>query len=224
MSSSESHDPGGSHPTFFKGSFLIFLLFLPAFLFIILTILIAMQYKQLRAFVSPQKVELVEIPISPEAEVKAVSRVSTFLSQGGHDTLSLSSDEINHLLRSSKSLSALHLDYHMDFQDTLLVARNSLPVDHLNGVLSLLAKTLHIKGYLNSEMKGYISLEKGKISLVPVSATMNGLAAPVSVLNRKGGGIDPAEWMEDKEAYNRALNLLSDIKVRDGSLLLIKKP
>jgi hypothetical protein len=71
-------------------------------------------------------------------------------------------------------------------------------------------------------MKGYVSLEKGKISLVPVSATMNGIVAPVSVLNRKGG-IDPTEWIEDRGLYNRALSQLSEIKVQNGTLVFVKR-
>jgi hypothetical protein len=223
---------GGSDPTFFKGSFLIFLIFLPAFLLIILTLLLAMQYKQLKAFTSPNAVEMATVPKSPEAEAKVYAKVHAFFAadssakdstaKGGTDTVVLSAEEINHLIRTSKSLSELNLDYHMDMVDTLLVARNSLPVTHLNGVLSLLSKVLHVRGYLNSDMRGYPSLEKGQVSLIPVTATMNGLQAPVSVLNRKGG-IDPSEWVADRSFYDQAVARLAGIKVYKGSLLLIKR-
>lgn len=186
-----------------------------------------MQYKQLRAFVAPQAIELVTIPVSREAEVQVVTKLRDFFTPGSDDslsdTLALSVTEINHLIRTSQSLEALHLDYHMDIQDTLLVAHNSLPVDRLNGLLSLLAKTLHVKGFLNSEMRGYVSLTKDGVNIVPVSATMNGVAAPISVLNRKGG-IDPSEWIADRDFYRRCLARLSGIAIRNGSLLFIKRP
>lgn len=227
MTSPKAEVVAGSDPTFFKGSFLVFLLFLPAFLLIILAILLAMQYKQLRAFVSPLAIELSTIPVSPEAQVQVVAKLHTFFTQTSSDslsdTLALSVAEINHLIRSSQSLEALHLDYHMDVEDTLLIAHNSLPVGRLNGVLSLLAKTLHVKGFLNSEMRGYITVSKSGVNIVPISATMNGVAAPISVLNRKGG-IDPAEWVADRDFYNRCVARLSGIEIRNGSLLFIKRP
>jgi hypothetical protein len=79
---------------------------------------------------------------------------------------------------------------------------------HLNGVPSLSGSTLST-GYLGSDMRGYPSLEKGQVNLIPVTAAMNGLQAPASVLNRKGGTC-------------RAVARLAGIKVRTGTLLLIK--
>jgi hypothetical protein len=217
---------GGSDPTFFKGSFFIYLLFVPAFLLIILAILLAMQYKQLKTFVSPKAITLSSIPASPQSEEKVVQKLKVFFSENlddsTGDSLVLSPLEINYLIRSSKSLTALKLDYHMDIQDTLLVAHNSLPVDHLNGFLSFLAKILRVKGFLNSEMRGYLTFEKGEVRLIPISATMNGVPAPVSVLNRKGG-IDPKEWVEDTVFFNQVISRLHEIKIRNNFLILSKK-
>jgi hypothetical protein len=171
--------------------------------------------------------ELFKVPVSSEAQAQVVAKLRAFSSQEEADTLAdtlaLSSEEINHLLRSSPSLEALQLDYHMELKDSLLIARNSLPVERLHGALSFLAKTLRVRGFLNSEMRGHVEFEKNKIKLVPISATMNGVVAPVSVLNRKGG-VDPAEWIEDKESYTRFVGLLSVIEIRNGSLLFIKRP
>lgn len=206
-----------------KGPFFIFLLMMPAFLGIIILLLVAMQYKQLRSFVSEKPMPLEAIPESPEAQEKTRARILEFLAVKAADTLALSAEDINHLIRSSKTLSELRLDYHLDLQDTLLVARNSLPVDRLQGFLSTMAGLLRVKGYLNSEMKGYPKLEKDAVILVPVSAVMNGQAAPVSVLNSKGK-FDLREWVTDKAAYDQAIANLTDVKIRDGRLLLIKKP
>ena len=103
-----------------------------------------------------------------------------------------------------------------------MVARNSLPVEHLNGVLATLAKLLHVHGYLNSEMKGYAKVEGGNLYLVPVVAKMNGIMAPPSVLSSKGK-IDVREWIADKEGFDRAMQRLADIKIRAGHLLLIRR-
>jgi hypothetical protein len=103
----------------------------------------------------------------------------------------------------------------------LLVARNSLPVESLNGFLAAMAKILRVRGYLNSEMKGYPLLEGGRLYLVPVSAVMNGVAAPPSVLSSKGK-LEPREWVADKEAFDRAAAILTAVKIRGGRLLLIR--
>jgi hypothetical protein len=227
-----------------KGPFFIFLLLMPAFVVVIFMILIAMQYKQLKVLVSPHPSELPEVQTSPESQARVLARVDSFLlapqavpdapspakpsapsappaASNTQDTLSLGAADLNDLIRGSEALEKLKLDYHLSLEDTLLVARNSLPVESLNGVLATLAKVLRVRGYLNSEMKGYPLLDSGKIYLVPVSAVMNGVAAPASVLSSKGK-LEPREWVTDKDAFDRAAARLSGIKIRGGRLLLIR--
>ena len=210
-----------------KGPFFIFLLMMPAFLGLIILLLVAMQYKQLRSFVSDKAMPLDPIPDSPAAQEKARARILEFLADRGgdtaSDTLAVSGEEINHLAKGSKTLSDMRLDYHLDLKDTLLIARNSLPVDRLQGFMSTMARLLRVKGYLNSEMKGYPEFRDGKVVLIPVSAVMNGQVAPVSVLDSKGK-LDVRDWIADKDAYDRAIARLADIRIREGRLLLIKKP
>jgi hypothetical protein len=221
-----------------KGPFFIFLLLMPAFVVVIFMILVAMQYKQLKTLVSPRPAELPEVQTSPQSQARVLSRLDSFLLAPGpvpnapspaapsaagnaQDTLALSARDLNDLIRGSEALEKLHLDYHLSMEDTLLVARNSLPVERLNGVLATMAKLLRVRGYLNSEMKGYPMLDGGKLYLVPVSAVMNGVAAPPSVLSSKGK-LEPREWVTDKEAFDRAAARLSALKIRGGRLLLIR--
>jgi hypothetical protein len=211
-----------------KGPFFIFLVMMPAFLVLIVIMLVVMQYKQLRSFVSDKPMSMAVVPESPQAQQQAREKVTGFFaarngtSEAGPETLSISAEEVNHLTRSSKALSDLKLGYHLDLEDTLLVARNSLPVTSLRGTLAAMAKVLKMKGYLNSEMKGYPEFKDGKITLVPTAAVMNGMPAPVSVLESKGR-IDLREWVADKESYDKAIANLSEVKIRDDHLLLIKK-
>jgi hypothetical protein len=220
--------PGGESPHVAKGPFFIFLMMMPAFLVLIVIMLVVMQYKQLRSFVSEKPMTMAVVPESPQAQQQAREKVTGFFaargetSKAGPETLSISAEEVNHLTRSSKSLSDLKLGYHLDLEDTLLVARNSLPVTSLRGTLAAMAKVLKMKGYLNSEMKGYPEFKDGKITLVPTSAVMNGMPAPVSVLESKGR-IDLREWVADKEFYDNAIANLSEVKIHDDHLLLIKK-
>ncbi|MDB5048686.1 MAG: hypothetical protein JWO30_1757 [Fibrobacteres bacterium] len=195
---------------------------MPAFIFIIALMLVTMQYKQLHAFVSDRPMQMATVPVSPEAQIKVRADVMAFFADTSRDTLSMSTEDINHLTRTSKALADLRLDYHLSLEDSLVVARNSLPVSTLHGTLGTLAKLTRIKGYLNSEMKGYPELKDGKITMVPVGAVMNGIPAPVSVLDQKGP-LDFREWVSDKDSYDQALARLADVKVQGGRLLLIKK-
>lgn len=210
-----------------KGPFFIFLLLMPAFFVLIVLILIAMQYKQLKALVSPRPAELAQVQTSPESQARVRAKLDSFLlapsatDSSRRDTLSLDASELNDLIRNSEALENLHLDYHLSLEDTLLVARNSLPVEEMKGVLAKLAKLLHVHGYLNSVMKGYPKLESGKLVMVPVAAMMNGVSAPPSVLSSKGK-IDAREWVSDKEAFDRATAHLTDVRIRGGRLLLIR--
>jgi hypothetical protein len=215
-----------------KGPFFIFLFILPAFLLLVFFILLAMQYKQLKTLVAPRPEALPQVQTSPESRARVRAELDSFFlapgavpdaaSRNSQDTLSLDAADLNDLIRSSAALENLHLDYHLSLEDTLLVARNSLPVEHLNGVLATLAKLLHVHGYLNSEMKGYPKLEAGNLSLVPVVAKMNGIMAPPSVLSSKGK-IDAREWFADKDGFDRAMRHLAEIKIRAGHLLLIRR-
>lgn len=218
-----------------KGPFFIFLVMMPAFLFLIFMLLVVMQYKQLRSFVADKPMAMAAVPESPESQEQVRGKVKAFFAtpaeaskpaleatKASPETLFISAEEINHLTRSSRALSDLKLDYHLDLQDTLLVARNSLPVTSLRGTLAAMAKVLKMKGFLNSEMKGYPEFKDGKIIIVPTAAVMNGQPAPVSVLESKGR-IDLREWVADKELYDNAISNLAEVKIHDGRLLLIKK-
>lgn|GEM_PF-1949580 len=236
---------GGMQPPPAKGPFFIFLLMMPAFLFLIVLLLVAMQYKQLRSFVAPKPMEMTTVPESAEAQEQAHARVQKFFTAApgaasaqapgttaaaspgsatasASDTLVISTEEINHLTRSSQALSDMHLDYHLELQDTLLIARNSLPVNHLNGYMATMARLMRIKGFLNSEMKARPDFNDSALTLIPVSAVMNGQAAPVSVLGGKGK-FNVRDWISDKDFYDKALAGLSEVKIRGGKLLLIKK-
>ncbi|MEO6095621.1 MAG: hypothetical protein ABIW76_08055 [Fibrobacteria bacterium] len=220
---------GGMQPPPAKGPFFIFLLMMPAFLGLIVLLLIAMQYKQLRSFVSEKPMALDSIPDSPEAQERVRLKIHDFLTGAGHtdsvpvaDTLMVTKDDLNQLTRGSRALADMHLDYHLDMDDSLLIARNSLPVSHLNGFMATMARALRIHGFLNSEMKGRPEFKDGVLSIVPVSAVMNGVAAPVSVLDSKGR-FDMREWVSDKDGYDKAVAKLSGIRIRSGELILTRR-
>jgi hypothetical protein len=225
-----------------KGPFFIFLVLMPGFIFLIVLILLAMQYKQLKALVSPQPMPMAEVVSTPESRARVASRIDSFLVRtpapapssrsdsaslppasvaSARDTLFLDATDLNDLIRAGEGMRKFQVDYHLSLEDTLIVARNAMPVERLNGFLATLAKIFGVHGFLNSEMKGYPLLESGKLFVVPVAAVMNGVAAPASVLSSKGK-IEVREWASDTDAYDRAVKNLSGVAIRGGRLLLIR--
>lgn len=222
LSKSRFPKEGEQPPPVARGPFFIVLLMMPAFLFLIFLLLMVMQYKQLRSFVSEKAMPIDVVPVSMEVQAQTLAKVRFFFSDSAADTLSMTAEELNHFVRTSNSLKELNFDYHFEMEDTLIVARNSLPVTSMHGLPALLAKVTGIRGYLNSVMKGYPELKEGRISMIPVFAEMNGVPAPASVLTFKGT-IDIGEWVADKAFYDQAIAVLAEVKIRAGRLLLIKR-
>lgn len=221
MKASQLEGGPGNAP-FHKSSFLIYLLFVPAFLLLLLMLLGIMQWKQLKVLTSPEPADIAHVPESKAAEDSLAASVRDFFAAPGADTLALSGDDLNHLIRASKTIRDLGWRYHLEFEDTLAVARASVPAAQMTGPAGKVIRLFGIKGWLNSEVRIRPKLASGKLILDPVSAVMNGEAAPPTALTRQGE-LDPRDWVEDKAAYDAALARLEAIRISDGRLLLIKK-
>jgi hypothetical protein len=202
--------------------FMIFLLLVPCFFLILVFLLGAMQYKQMKSLVADRPLPFDSLPESPRAQAALADTLRAFFAGNTHDTLALGPEQVNQLVRASDALKKSGWEYRIGLEDSLFTAANSLPVQQMKGPASLIVKLMRMRGYLNSVMKGYPELKGDSISLVAVSATMNGAEAPQSALSRKGN-VNPREWVEDKAFYDKAVSELSEVKVRGGRLLLIKR-
>jgi hypothetical protein len=202
--------------------FMFFLLILPCFLVVILLLLAAMQYKQMRSFLSDKPFGAAVLPESPEAQAHVVDTLRAFFGDTAADTLALGAPDLNYLIRSSAALRKTGWHYAIGLEDTVFTASNSLPVQEMRGPASWIARVMRMRGYLNSVMKGYPELKDRQITLVPVSATMNGIKAPLTALTRKGN-LSLREWVEDKAFFDQAVAQLSEVKVAGDKLLLVKR-
>ena len=213
---------GPGNAPFHKTSFLIYLLFVPAFLLLMVLLLLIMQYKQLKILVAPEPTAYVPVPESSAAQDSLVDLLKSFFAAPGADTLALSSTDLNHLIRASRTIRDLGWDYHLELEDTLLLARTSLPAQEMTGPAGKLIRLMRIKGYLNSEVRIRPKLQPGKLILDPVSAVMNGQAAPPTALTKQGE-LNPRDWVEDKDGFDKAVARLDTVRIRDGKLLLVRK-
>lgn len=219
---SKGIEGGPGNAPFHKTSFFIYLLFVPAFLLLMALLLAIMQYKQLKILVAPEPAAIVPVPESPAAQDSLAGLLRGFFAAPGADTLALSSADLNHLIRASRTIRELGWKYHLEFEDTLLLARTSLPAQEMTGPAGKLIRLMRIKGYLNSEVRIRPKLQPGKLILDPVSAVMNGQAAPPTALTKQGE-LNPRDWVEDKDGFDKAVNRLESARIRDGKLILVRK-
>lgn len=213
---------GPGNAPFHKSSFLIYLLFVPAFLLLMLALLGIMQWKQLKILTSPEPANLAHVPANRAAEDSLLAAVRGFLAAPGADTLALTGTDLNHLIRTSHTIRDLGWKYHLEFEDSLAVARTSMPASEMTGPAGKVIRLFGIKGWLNSEVRIRPMLHSGKLILDPVSAVMNGEAAPSTALTKQGE-LDPRDWVADKAAYDSALSRLEAIRITGGKLLMIRK-
>ena len=216
-------EAGPGNGPFHKSSFLLYLLFVPTFLILMLILLGLQQYKQLKILVSPNPQAIDYVPESKEAEDSLINLIKAFVSKSGADTLALTGVDLNHLVNASNTIHALGWKYHLDLEDTLALARTSVPASEMTGPAGKMIRFMRVKGYLNSQVRVYPALDRGKLILVPVSAVMNGEAAPPTALTKQGE-LNPRDWVGDKDAFDRAMVRLDGVYIRGGKLLLIKKP
>jgi hypothetical protein len=210
-----------------RRSFIPFLLGLPiAFGFIIL-ILLSLQYRQIRALVSKTKGEIQVLPFSEQSQKAVLERVLQFVSQQrdgdsvGRDTLVLSENEVNHLIRVSPVIAPNWDTYQLKIQDTLIHMINVMPAYKLTGPVAWMVKILEKDGWLNSEMVGELRFEKGRLLIHLTKAIMNGIDAPVSNFNRDNR-LNPHLMASDSLALNRTLQKLAQIKTEAGAIKLIR--
>jgi len=213
---------GPGNAPFHKTSFLLYLLFVPAFLLLMALLLAVMQYKQLKILVAPKPAAIVPVPESQAAQDSLVGLLRGFFAAPGADTLALSSADLNHLIRASRTIRDLGWKYHLELEDTLLLARTSLPAREMTGPAGKLIRLMRIQGYLNSEVRIRPKLQPGKLILDPVSAVMNGQAAPPTALTKQGE-LNPRDWVEDKDGFDKAVDRLESVRIREGKLLLARK-
>lgn len=217
---------GPGNAPFHKSSFLIFLLFLPLFVALVIILLGVMQWKQLRILVAKEPVAIDHVAESQAAEDSIAALVKGFLADGRADSLPdslvLSAWDVNHLVRTSPTIDSLGWRYHIGFQDSVAVVKTSVPTEKMTGPVSYLIKIMRVKGYLNSEVHVRPDLRNGKLMLTPIRARMNKEAAPPTALTKQGDLL-PRDWAADKPAFDRALGNLESIEVTDRGLVLVRK-
>lgn len=215
-----------------RRSFLPFLLGLPIAFLCIGFILMVFQYKQVKTLVSDKPGAMESLPVSPEEQERVLQKVKAFVDQpnqpAGESTDSTSSDtlvlnevEVNHLVRLSPAIAENAATYRLHLQDTLVTLVNVMPAAKLQGPVAWMVRLLQSDGWLNSTMQARIDLEKSRVKVTLVKATMNDVVTPVSSFN-KDNRLDPHRMAADTASFAKAIRSLNGLKIKDSRLVLIK--
>jgi hypothetical protein len=210
-----------------RRSFIPFLIGLPLALGFIILILLILQYRQVRALVSPTKGEIQVVAQSSSSQEEVLNRVRDFLNGNTGadsvpaDTMSLSETDVNHLMRLSPAIATNWDTYQLSIGDSSVKMINVMPAQQLTGPVAWMVKLFGKGGWLNSEMEGQIHFKENRLQIDLTRALMNGINAPVSNFNRDNR-LNPHQMAADTTAFSQALLKLTNIKVENRTIKLIR--
>ncbi len=216
---------GGPSGGFSRGSFFFFILLAPAGIAFIVAIILATQYKQFKAVVSPAaEVSTFTLDSVSHARVDTLFlNFHAFVAKdAGHDSLWLDVDDLNALLASSSVATVQGMRFKVTEHDTLLIVKSTQPVQSMQGQLAWLFKKMAPTGYLNATLEGTPELSEGRLMFSPKNGYLNGQKVP-SIALQKRGGMSPADFMEHKEFYNEFLQSVKSVALIHGRVLFVRK-
>lgn len=180
-----------------------------------------MQFKQFKSYLAPQPIVTHITPKSVLAESLASAKISLFFSGDLGDTLKLEGEDLTQLARTSKLLEAQNRQYEFTLKDSLMVVRNSLPVSQIPGIFMKALRYFHPEGFVNSELQARPDLQKELFEWAPVKATMNGVAATLTVFPDHGR-INVRNWVQDTAFYDSAFKSLKSVRILHDTLYLVR--
>jgi hypothetical protein len=213
---------------FSRRSFFLFLLLAPTGILFILLIILATQFKEFRAMVSPAA-EVPEFSWSDSsrarlkdvlADLRAFSVRDT--SRVKSDSLWISPPDLNLLLAASPVAASQGLRFQADIRDSLMIVRSTQSVQALRGRFAWMFKLMKHSGYLNARLEGHPELSEGKLLFTPNVGYLNGQTVPAITLVKRGG-LSPADFVSEWEFYNAFVGSLAEVKSMQGKILFVRK-
>lgn len=202
--------------------FWLFVLGLPVALGIIFTLLMVMQYRQVKALVAQEPTPLPQLGLSSEKGQRVVDKISEYLDKGT-DTLTLDSLDMNALLLLAPKLWEKQSQNHISLGDTTALLWNVTPAKSLTGPVAWLVHWFRPEGWLNSSMEMNFRMEKAKIRTTLVRAQMNGIEGPVKSFN-SDPRLDIRSLVSDTLLFDKAVSQLNGIRVEAGLIKMWKTP
>ncbi|MBF0431073.1 MAG: hypothetical protein HQK83_07330 [Fibrobacteria bacterium] len=175
-----------------------------------------------KSYVSDTPFELIHEPVDKTAEQKVITKITSFVRSDSVKTTAFNSREINHLIRTNKRIKDAKIKYKVTLEDSLFNIRCVVPTNNVSGPLKKFIETLNITGYINAEVEGYLRMQDGKLMLISTRAEINGQPAPFMLLGKRTH-IDVSKFFQDDKKYNKMINRLEGIKIKDRKMLITKK-
>jgi hypothetical protein len=175
-----------------------------------------------KTYISPQAFPIEHVPVSLEAEQRVLARATAFFRGGSSDTLVLNSEDVNHLVRTSKVVADYGVRYLIELQDSLFNIKCSAPVSAIRTHMSGLINFLKLDGFINAEIEGYLRMREGRIEIITTRSQMGGREAPFTLLGARTHQ-DVGDFILDREQYDAAVVKLQSVFIRTEKLVFIRK-
>jgi hypothetical protein len=227
--------PVPSQPELSRRAFILFALLAPSCLLAVAGIVLALQYRQFQALVSPQP--LVQRPYQPSGVIQATPAVRAytrgmlvqlmaFPKAEGSDTIALSANDLTWLSEVSPLAARRRIFLEIRAGDSLLVLESSQPLDALQGRFAGLFKRLSpVKdGWLNARVEGVPEWKNGTLSLAIERGFLNGVKVPRAALEKRAG-FSPKDFLlpEHYPDYKHLLDALDTVLYKQDEILLVRR-
>ncbi len=190
---------------------------------IALVIAFVVVWLPIKSFISDKPYAIEHIPISPEKEDAIKNKLISFFNRELGDTLRITSEEVNHLIRNNELINKYEVQYRIRLEDSLFNLRCSVPANKLKNNMASIVKVLNVSGYINAEMEGYLRLKGKKLSLITTRSQMNSRPAPFTLLGKRTH-IDIVQFFPNRLEYNRIVDEFKSFRIHNKQVEIILNP
>jgi hypothetical protein len=214
-------------PVFNRRSFLFFLFTAPAAVQILITLIIAAQYKQLHSIVSSHRaVTPFEWNAADHARLDSVlASLRAFSAGAGPDTVRLPASDLNLLAAASPVLKKERLYFRITATDTLLVVESTQSIADQKRRFSWVFKKIIPREfqYLNARLEGVPLWQHGRLDFLPERGFLNGSKVSKVTL-KKRNGMSPRDFVDSTgvPAYEAFTAVLDTVYFADRGVVLVR--
>ncbi len=211
-----------------RRTFILFLCMAPASVLCIVAIILVSQYKEFRAIVAPEPNVPPLLWTAPQQMrlQRVAERLGDFASEvpaQKSDSLWLDDSDLDVLVASSPISKSSGLRYRVEAGDSNLAVSTTQPVRDLQGKVAWIFRRIaKDQGYFNARVEGILDLSPQEVKLAPQVGFMNGQRFPISLLEKRGGFSVSDYAPPGNPVYARLLQVLTQVKVVRGRVLLVR--
>jgi len=177
----------------------------------------------LKSYISSSPWPIAHLQVSRNSQEMVIIRIKDFTnSKRSGDSLVLSSQDINHLIHSNSLIHNYGVKYLVELEDSLFNIKSNADVKKVMTHLRLIIRLMGLKGYINTEIEGYIRFRENKLNIITTRSQMGGQQAPFTLLGKRTH-IDIGDFFQDKTRYESFKNSIKSVSISRKKLIFIRK-